>query len=71
MVHAAKKETYSSINRIAIAEGESLEEVDRPYSYSAIFILFLSREVDGDVRDIGKHDFRSILLHPMVSNANR
>ena len=33
--------------------------------------LFLSREDDDDVRDIGKHDFRSVLLHPMLSNANR
>ena len=33
--------------------------------------LFLSRENDDDVRDIGKHDFRSVLLHPMLSNANR
>ena len=33
--------------------------------------LFLSREDDDDVRDIGKHDFRSVLIHPMLSNANR
>ena len=33
--------------------------------------LFLSREDDDDVRDIGKHDFRSVALHPMLSNANR
>ena len=32
--------------------------------------LFLSREDDDDVRDIGKRDFRSVLLHPMLSNAN-
>ena len=32
--------------------------------------LFLSREDDDDVRDIGKHDFRSVVLHPMLSNAN-
>ena len=32
--------------------------------------LFLSREDDDDVRDIAKHDFRSVLLHPMLSNAN-
>ena len=32
--------------------------------------LFLSREDDDDVRDIGKHDFCSVLLHPMLSNAN-
>ena len=32
--------------------------------------LFLSRADDDDVRDIGKHDFHSVLLHPMLSNAN-
>ena len=26
--------------------------------------LFLSREHDDDVRDIGKHDIRSVLFHP-------
>ena len=26
--------------------------------------LFLWRENDDEVRDIGKHDFRSVLLHP-------
>ena len=65
MVQAASKEKYSSINRIAIEERSSLEEVDRPSPY-----LLLSREDDDDVRDIGKHDFRSDLLHPMLSNAN-
>ena len=34
--------------------------------------LFLSREDDDDdVRDIGKYDLRSVLLHPMLSNANQ
>ena len=33
--------------------------------------LFLSREDDDDVRDIGKHDFRLVLLYPTLSNANR
>ena len=32
--------------------------------------LFLSREDDDDVRDIGKHDFRSVRLHPMLFNTN-
>ena len=32
--------------------------------------LFRSREDDDDVRDMGKHDFRSVLLLPMLSNAN-
>ena len=27
-------------------------------------------EDDDDVRDIGKHDFRSVLLHPMLANVN-
>ena len=33
--------------------------------------LFLSREDDDVVTDIGKHDFRSVLLHPMFHNATR
>ena len=34
--------------------------------------LFLSREDDDDdVRAIGKHDFRSVLCHSLLSNANR
>ena len=33
--------------------------------------LFLSRQDDDDVRDIGKHDFRSVLLHAMLSHTNR
>ena len=69
IVHAANKEKYSLINRIAIAERASLEEVDRPSHIPPY--LFLSREDDDDVRDIGKHDFRSVLLHLMLSNANR
>ena len=35
MVHAANKEKYPSINRIAIAEKASPEEVDRPSPYPA------------------------------------
>ena len=31
----------------------------------------MSREDDDDVRDTGKHNFRSVLLHPMLPNANR
>ena len=27
-------------------------------------------EDDDDVRDIGKHDFRSVLLHPMSAYVN-
>ena len=67
MAHAANKEKYSSINRIAMAERASLEEVDRPSPDSAIFTVFLSREDDDDVRDIGKHDFCSVLLHPIFN----
>lgn len=34
--------------------------------------LFLSRDDDDEVRvDIGKHDFRSVLPHPMLSSANQ
>jgi len=33
--------------------------------------LFLLRDDDNEVREIGKHDFRSVLLHPMLANANR
>ena len=33
--------------------------------------LFLLRDDDNDVKEIGKHDFRSVLLHPMLANANR
>ena len=33
--------------------------------------LYLLRDDDNDVRDIGKHDFRSVLLHPMLADANR
>ena len=32
--------------------------------------LFLSRADDDDVRNNGKCDFRSVLIHPMLSNAN-
>ena len=32
--------------------------------------LFLSREDDDDLSDIKKHYFRSVLLHPMLSNAS-
>ena len=37
--------------------------------YPAIFISVTRRQ---RVRvDIGKHDFRSVLLHPMLSNVNQ
>ena len=58
-------------NRQEIASQQqrvSLEEVDRPSPYPTTFCL--SRTGDDDVRVIGKHDFRSVLLHPMLSNAN-
>ena len=32
--------------------------------------LYLLREDDDDVRDIEKHDIRSVLPQPMLSNAN-
>lgn len=31
----------------------------------------MSLEDTNDVRDIDRHDFRSVLLHPMLYNANR
>ena len=31
---------------------------------------FQSREDDDDVKEIGKHNFRSVLLFPMISNAD-
>ena len=65
MVHAVNKDKNLKINRIAMAESASLEEVDRSSPYSAIFTVFLSRD-DDYARDIGKHDFRSVLLHPIV-----
>ena len=65
MVEAANK--GSTRRYIAIARRASLEEViiiDRlhipPYQ-------FLSREDEDDGRDIGKHDFRSVLLRYMSS----
>ena len=33
--------------------------------------LFLSREDNHDIRDIGKHDFHSVLFQPVLSNANQ
>ena len=58
----ANKEKYSAINRIAIAERASLEEVDRP---SYIYVCHDDNDDDND-RDIGKHDFRSVLFHLML-----
>lgn len=47
----------------------TLEEADRssPCPSSPCPYLFLSRE---DVRDTETHNFRSVLFHPMLSNAN-
>ena len=68
MVHAASKERYSLRNRFAITEKVSLEEVDRP-SHIPPYV-FMSPEDEDDVRDIGKHDFPSVPLHPMLTNAS-
>ena len=68
MAHAANKEKYSSINRIAMAERAFLEEVDRRSPDSAIFTVFLSREDD---ETLSETLFRSVLLHPILSNVNR
>ena len=43
--------------------------IDEYFSFVSPY-LFLSRADDDDVRDIGKHDFRSILLHSMLSYDN-
>ena len=69
MVHAANKDKYSSLNRITIAERASLEEVDRPSPRIPTY-LFLSREHDDDVTDIGKNNLRSVQLDPLLSNAD-
>ena len=37
-----------------------------PYSTTLISLT----EDDDDVRDIGKHDLRSVLIHPILPNAN-
>ena len=71
MFHTAKEEKYTSINRIAIAQRAPLEEADRPSPYPAVFISVTSRENHDDVKDIGKHDFPSVLPHPTLSNAIR
>ena len=68
MVHAANKERYSLRNRFAITERVSLEEVDRP-SHIPPYV-FMSPEDEDDVRNVGKHDFPSVPLHPLLSNAH-
>ena len=64
MVHAANKERYSLRNRLAITERVSLEMVDRP-SHIPPYV-FMSPEDEDDIRDIGKHDFPSVPLRPML-----
>ena len=60
-------------------DGRSASSSDAIYRRIHLFVyslnhipryLFLSREDDDDVTDIGKHDFRSVLRHRIVSNAN-
>ena len=58
MVNAANKETYSLINPMAIA-------------ISISHYIYFCQEDDDDDCDIGKHDFSLVLLHPLLSNANR
>ena len=65
MVHASNKVEYSSIDRTAIAEGASLEEVGGPSPYSAMFISNFGRTMMTSETS----DFRSV-LHPLVSNGN-
>ena len=61
-VHTAIKEKYSSINRIAMAERASPDDVDRP-SYSTLIISVTKGRQ-------WRQRHRSVLLHPMLSNAN-
>ena len=72
-----EKELYCIV--IQFFKGSSLCNCDAIYRQVFLFVcsmnhippyLFLSREDDDDVRDIGKQIFDSGLLHPMLSNAN-
>ena len=58
MVHAANKEKYSLINRKATAE--------REHHLKTLIDHLHIPPYDEDVRDIGKHDFHLVLLHPML-----
>ena len=49
-----------------MAERSSLDEADQPSPCPYLFLLKRGRN-----RDTEKHDFRSVLFHPMLSNANR
>ena len=49
-----KRTEYSSINRIALSDRASLEEVDRPSPYLCDDNAMMTSE-------IGKHDCRSVL----------
>lgn len=64
MVHNANKKEYSSISRTAIAEGAFLEEVDRESSDSAIYISYF----ESTTMTSETSDFRSVLLHSLLSN---
>ena len=72
---------YGAIQRgsINFFKGCSVCYCNAPYRQVLLFVclmnhippyLFRSREDDDDVRYIGKHDFRSVELHPLLSNAN-
>ena len=63
-----QREVFVDKSHRAVAGRASLEEVDRPSPYPAEVIS--ATEDDDNVRDIGKHDFPSVLLHPMLSNGN-
>ena len=52
-------------HRLRLVTEIIMAEADRPSPYP---YLFLSLEDDGDVTDIGKHDFRSVLLHRDIAN---
>ena len=70
MVHTAKKEVH--------VDKSHCNRREREYPLKKLIdhlhippYLFLSRETDDDVKDIGKHDFPSVLSHPTLSNAIR
>ena len=72
---------YGAIQRRSINffKGCSLCYCNAPYRQVLLFVCrknhippysFRSREDDDDVRDMGKHDFRSVEPHPLLSNVN-
>ena len=69
----------TEISMSGYGDGRSASSSDAIYRRILLFVyglnhsslyLFLSREHDDDVTDIGKHHFRSGLRHLILSNAN-